>query len=1460
MEIFNINENYFKYQKCLSGITYQFVNQLDNIYEKNLMVGANYCIYCMYNEFDIINNFMINLKQVDVCSTTNLDLTKRYFQIDNANLRTGHRVLLVNQNDKTQNDVYNVDTRGYLILSDELAETGSTWRYKAYVKLGDNKGKQFHLKNSGNRFPLKGERKDFLDGHGYIIKNFFNYDLFNVGSIVPKLIFTDYEIARISVNHNYDLYNGFNMPVVVSGDTINIKYHNTDYIINILNDTESYKYIYTGTTGNLVENIINISGQTWILTDSNVSSNSNINDYVLLSVTGLTSDTTFDLKTYIKDIDGDYIIIKDYVQDYILNEYYTGTTAVDYLFKDYMFSTPSTSSQTMLESLYSNYFNISGSTLYPIEYSNNLYVDYDGFTFIFSGNTTQSSGFTTSNYYIKYKLYPLLNLINSTKFTSTYTFLIPFSLLNSAYVPTYYDSRPNSYTYPTTEGDTKGTLIKIKPSTPSYTNYFKKYTFVNLVNGLAGYKSLIVDLVENEYFVVETYKSNSGLTIDSIDTIYELENISDILYDVYINEENDYYRKRDDDMRRNICNAYADFISQDINIINNVTAFLTQDAQHKFILKLYDSENYSNGGVIRLPSVATNPLYISGSTHSVNYGEVLEEGGSNITARGICYSLSHNPDITSSFVTSTVFGTGVGTFTCNLTGLYPDSTYYYRAFATNTEGTGYGDEYVMLTGPPNYSAPFVTTNGATSAAHTISAQGTVLDNGWTPITLRGFAYDSGIITPDIISNNVVVVTPETGIIGDFSATMTGLTESTTYSYVAFAINVCGTTYGDVLTQDTLPNQPPVIQTNSYENLTYSSFKVHGNLISDDGEAVTEMGFCWNTNYAVQPTKADNYQTHTPIAFGDYSETISGLNSNQTYYIRAYCINPNFTAYGDRIVITTAPPPVAPTVVIDGVSLISHTGATALSEITNNGGDAVIKKGLYYSTTNPPTILDNYVYGGTGDATWYSAITGLTSGTTYYIMSEAINNFGSGYTSIVDFTTQTIPVPSILLLYATPTGGTLQGSIVYDGEDTIIESGMVIDTSPNPTTPQWYGTSGDASWITQITGLTPSTYYYVRSYAINSIGIGYSTGSTTGFTTPSGNDVPTLSIPKISNITTTTADVASNVLYDGGATVVTRGICYGTSPGVDLSSTVIYDTGGGTGTYNNTITGLAINSEYYIKSFAINSEGTGYSYETSFNNYIPNDVTMKFSLTCNSATDPYVYQIGQEYRDIVSNVTISNNSIPVDQLWSGTTTSGDTTLSQPYEVMYWGGGVTSYNNSEDPTSYFPLSTDVSFIRYYVSNEWSGIPTGVTTQTLRTDAVYPYLTCNRESVASKNGEKIIYGPPDIPTLTAWCNNGSFYSGNFNGNVVTMNKLIQLSSSTVSYSYTIGSSDNLIYFATPASYGTISSITIGGVSVTYSSYPNVTMQSNYPVTNTWNILYHVYAFMVTANSGVITINYSV
>lgn len=690
MKVFNINDSYFRYQKCFSGITYQFINQLDNIYDKNLMVGRNDCIYCMYNEFDIINNFMINFNQIDICSTVNLDLTSRYYEIDNAYTRTGHKVLLTNQTNPIENDIYKVDSRGYLILSDELSDTGKTYRYKAYIKLGDNKTKQFHLINSGETFPTTTEPKYWLDGHSYIIKNIFNYDLHSTDSILPKLVFADYQLARYSVNRNYELYTGFELPEEIS--KFDISYHGGEYKITV--DANTNKFITTNITTktNIYNDTLIITGETWgsqthVKVSSNFLSNASIYDYIKIEISG---ETSYTLYSFIKLIGSDYIVLADYISDNILNDYYNQSGCA-YTLTNLQWSTSGTLYDVIKESFFGKYISINeDSFLIPIENPNNVYFDYDGLIFNITGSSTSSHVFTTENHYVNYKLYEHLNKINS-GFTENYEFLPNFSL--TAFTHTYFDARPNSAQYPSTSGDTNGTLVKIIPENLSEINNFKKNTYINIVDGTDKYKTLIVDLVPNEYFVIETYKSNTGLTISEIETIYDLGTISDILYDVFLNDDEidvsqDYYRLRDDDTRKNIFNAYATFISENSDIIKYSTAFLLQDQDHKFILKVYNSENLYNGGIATPPTVYTSSnVIIDPTSIIISDNTVLTSGDTSITERGIEYSIyAVNLDSKSKDNIAEM-----GDFNIILTGLTANTTYYYRAYAINQETIGYGE-------------------------------------------------------------------------------------------------------------------------------------------------------------------------------------------------------------------------------------------------------------------------------------------------------------------------------------------------------------------------------------------------------------------------------------------------------------------------------------------------------------------------------------------------------------------------------------------------------------------------------------------------------------------------------------------------------------------------------------------------------------------------------------------------
>ena len=72
---------------------------------------------------------------------------------------------------------------------------------------------------------------------------------------------------------------------------------------------------------------------------------------------------------------------------------------------------------------------------------------------------------------------------------------------------------------------------------------------------------------------------------------------------------------------------------------------------------------------------------------AISGGNITSDGGSAITARGVCWSTNPNPTIEDNKTTD---GTGVGSFTSNITGLVGNTTYYVRAYATNKAGTSYG--------------------------------------------------------------------------------------------------------------------------------------------------------------------------------------------------------------------------------------------------------------------------------------------------------------------------------------------------------------------------------------------------------------------------------------------------------------------------------------------------------------------------------------------------------------------------------------------------------------------------------------------------------------------------------------------------------------------------------------------------------------------------------------------------
>jgi len=96
------------------------------------------------------------------------------------------------------------------------------------------------------------------------------------------------------------------------------------------------------------------------------------------------------------------------------------------------------------------------------------------------------------------------------------------------------------------------------------------------------------------------------------------------------------------------------------------------------------------------PLLSTESALLEGATDGFSAGgNITNEGGTNLLARGVCWNTSGNPTVNDS---KTSDGTGAGPFTSSVTSLQEGTHYYFRAYATNGAGTGYGEQKTIITG------------------------------------------------------------------------------------------------------------------------------------------------------------------------------------------------------------------------------------------------------------------------------------------------------------------------------------------------------------------------------------------------------------------------------------------------------------------------------------------------------------------------------------------------------------------------------------------------------------------------------------------------------------------------------------------------------------------------------------------------------------------------------------------
>ena len=282
------------------------------------------------------------------------------------------------------------------------------------------------------------------------------------------------------------------------------------------------------------------------------------------------------------------------------------------------------------------------------------------------------------------------------------------------------------------------------------------------------------------------------------------------------------------------------------------------------------------------------------------------------------------------------------------------------------------------------------------------------------------------------------------------------------------------------------------------------------------------------------------------------------------------------------------------------SSISSTSAVSGGTVVSSRS-AVAERGVCWNTIGNPTVSDDHSIDGSGIGDFISSLSSLTPATTYYLRAYATNDAGTGYGQAIVFTT--LGAPAMTTNYADNINGTvatIHCSVISDNGANITEYGVCWNTTGDPTVSDQMQTAvlGSNDYEVNLTGLTPSTTYYVRAYAVNSEGVGY--GNVITFIT--ANDVPYVTTSSVSPIDDTSVGCGGDVTADNGSPIIARGVCWSTNPNPTIADNHTVD-GTGTGSFTSVLTGLSVGVTYYVRAYATNSTGTGYGEQKSFSTWL-----------------------------------------------------------------------------------------------------------------------------------------------------------------------------------------------------------------------------------------------------------------
>jgi hypothetical protein len=376
-------------------------------------------------------------------------------------------------------------------------------------------------------------------------------------------------------------------------------------------------------------------------------------------------------------------------------------------------------------------------------------------------------------------------------------------------------------------------------------------------------------------------------------------------------------------------------------------------------------------------------------------------GGMALTARGFRWSQ------TAGFASASgqdlpAQATAGRDFSAQLQGLTASTTYYFRAYASNSLGTGYGAEISFTTG--TQPLPTVQTQAPLGVSQTQAlVEGIVTDDAGAVVTVRGFCYSTN--NNPLIGSDTVLAGAG---LGTFTATLRNLITDTTYFYRAFAIIAGGVGYGLVQSFQTssgsgsitapLVTTTPVIRTDSNH--------VMGGVITWDGNSsISSQGICWNRTG--MPTLSDSVILFTPQGLGSFTLAVQlPLGCHEPFYVRAFAQNAVGVSYGNEFLTTNG---YQPRLIGTQMTQIGGLTANLQSNVVTTGGCPILERGVCWGTSPNPTNSNSF-YGRTicspDTGVMNCQLNHLFPQTLYYARAYMVNATGTYYGDEVTFTTDT----------------------------------------------------------------------------------------------------------------------------------------------------------------------------------------------------------------------------------------------------------------------------------------------------------------------------------------------------------------------------------------------------------------------------------------------------------------------